>query len=157
MARRRIVYRTFPVADIVEFALQTLKARSPVGSGKDPHPGLYRDSHLVFINGHVVKDTAGWQPGQQINIANPVPYSRKIEAGKMKMSVPAQVYELAAPIISARFGNSFAVKFVFMPVRFGDNAAWASFTKMQRTGRKLSEKARKDWLVRQPALEIRSR
>lgn len=153
----RIVYRYINMQDVVAFAVDTLKAASPVGSGSDKHPGLYRDNHLIFIDGHVVKDASGWQPGQQINISNPVPYSRKIEAGRMKMSAPAHVYEKAEPIINARFGNQANIKFVFMPVRFGDNQAWASFTKMQRTGRKLSDKARSDWLVRQPALQITAR
>jgi hypothetical protein len=154
----RIVYHYLHAPDeMVAFAIQTLREHSPVGSVGDKHPGLYRDSHLIFIDGHVVKDVSSWQPGQQINISNPVPYSRKIDAGTMEMSVPAHVYEKAAPIIDARYGNTFNIKFVFMPIRFGDNQAWASFTKMQRTGRKLSEKARADWLVRQPALEIRAR
>ncbi len=150
----RIVYRYVYMTAVVEFALQTLKERSPIGSTDDEHPGLYRDSHLVFLDGHVTKDVSNWKPGQQINISNPVPYSRKIEAGRMKMSVPPHVYEDAAPIIASRFGNSVNIKFVYMPVRFGDQGAWAAFTKMQRTGRKLSEKARADWLVRQPALQI---
>jgi len=144
---------------IIGFALQTLRANSPVGTTGDEHPGLYRDSHMVFIDGHVVTDVSGWRPGQQINISNPVPYSRKIEGGpgKPKFSIPGQVYERSEPIISGRFGNQVNVKFVFMPVRFGDNQAWASFTRMQRTGRKLSDKARGDWLVRQPALQITAR
>lgn len=154
----QIVYKyTMSMQPLVTFALETLKANSPVGSGSDKHPGLYRDNHMVFIDGHVVKDVSGWRPGQQINISNPVPYSRKIEAGRMKMSVPANVYERSAAIVAAIYGNSASVKFVFMPVSFGDNQAWASFSRMQRTGRKLSTKARADWLVRQPALEIRAR
>src|SRR5687768_4000262 len=118
---------------IVNFALDTLRGLSPVGSPPgDEHPGLYRDSHLVFIDGRVAKDASGWKPGQQINISNPVPYSRKIEAGRMKMSVPAHVYEKAADIVAGAKGNQVFVKFVFMPVRFGDQAAWSNFTKMQR-------------------------
>ena len=153
----RIVYRYVYMAAVVEFALQVLKDRSPVGSAGDKHPGLYRNSHMVFLDGHVVKDVSIWRPGQQINISNPVPYSRKIEAGRMQMSVPPHIYEDAVPIIASRFGNSVSVKFVYMPVRFGDNAAWSAFSKLQRTGRKLSEKAREDWLVRQPALQITAR
>lgn len=153
----QIIYRYTNMQAVVEFAIETLKSKSPVGSTGDKHPGLYRDSHLIFIDGHVVKDASGWRPGQQINISNPVPYSRKIEAGRMKMSVPPKVYEESEAVISSRFGNQANIKFVFMPVRFGDNQAWATFSKMQRTGRKLSNKARADWLVRQPALQITAR
>lgn len=142
---------------IVDFALETLRERSPVGSGDDKHPGLYRDSHTVFLDGHNVTDVSGWRPGQQINISNPVPYARKIEAGGMTLSVPAHVYELAVPVINGRFGNLVAIKFTYMPVSFGAVAAYAAFSKRIRPGRRLSEKARQDWLVRQPALQITSR
>lgn len=153
----RITYRYAYADEVVQFALQTLRERSPVGSGDDPHPGLYRDSHMVFIDGRGVPDAGNWRPGQTIHISNPEPYSRRIESGDMKMSVPGHVYELSEPIITARFGNSFNIKFVFMPVRFGSNQAWADHTTMQRSDRKMSPKARADWLVRQPALEITAR
>jgi hypothetical protein len=153
----RIVYRYTYMTRAVEFALETLRAASPVGSAGDKHPGLYRDSHTVFIDGHVVKDMSAWRPGQQVNIANPVPYARKIEAGRLKLSVPNHVYETAAQVVAGQFGNSVLVKFVFMPVRFGDVAAFASFSTALKSGRKLSDKARQDWLVRQPALQITAR
>lgn len=143
---------------IVEAALKELRDNSPVGSGDDSHPGLYRDSHMIFIDGHVVADASGWKPGQQINISNPVPYARKIEIGKMKLSVPNHVYETAAQKLAGRFGNSVNIKFTFMPVRFGDIQSYASFSKQMKVGRKrMSDKARQDWLVRQPALQITAR
>lgn len=153
----KIVFSYFYMQPVVDAALELLREKSPVGSVGDKHPGLYRDNHLVFLNGSVVQDVNNWQPGQQINISNPVPYSRKIEAGRMKMSVPAHVYEDTAQILANRFGNSVNVKFVFMPVRFGDIEAYAAFSKQIRPGRKLSAKARRDWLVRQPALQITAR
>jgi hypothetical protein len=153
----RVIYSYLYMTEIVDFALATLRAASPVGSTGDKHPGLYRDSHTIFIDGHVVADASSWQSGQQINIANPVPYSRKIESGRMKLSVPNHVYEDAALIVAGRYGNQVAVKFVFMPVRFGDIASYAAFSKQIRPGRKLSDKARRDWLVRQPALQITAR
>lgn len=143
---------------VVDEALKVLWDNSPVGSVGDDHPGLYRDSHMVFIDGHVVKDASGWKPGQQINISNPVPYSRKIEIAKMKLSVPNHVYENAAQVLNGRFGNSVNIKFTFMPVRFGDIQSYASFSKQLKAGRKrMSDKARQDWLVRQPALQITAR
>lgn len=156
---QRVIYRYFNMVEIVAFAIETLKSFSPVGSGIDKHPGLYRDSHLVFIDGHVVKDASNWQPGQQINISNPVPYSRKIEAGGFTLSVPGHVYESAEPIISARYGNSVDIKFVFMPVRFGSVQDYAHSLAGQAAGARRggSQKALRDWLVRQPALKITAR
>ena len=155
----RIVFRYLPMQDVVDFALQTLRDLSPFGSNGDKHPGLYRDSHMVFLNGHVVEgdDVSAWRSGDQINVSNPVPYARKIEAGRGKMSVPGHVYQTGALIVAGRYGNQAAVKFTFMPVRFGGVQAYASFSKRLRPGRKLNDKARQDWLVRQPALEIKGR
>lgn len=144
---------------IVAFALETLREKSPVGSGSDKHPGLYRDSHIVFIDGHNVPDASGWQRGQQVNIANAVPYARKIETGGMNLSVPAHVYEMTQPIVSARFGNMVSVKFVFMPVQFGSVQAYSHSLAGQAAGRRRggSQRALADWLVRQPSLQINSR
>lgn len=156
----KLVFRFLPIQDVVDFALATLRDRSPIGAASaDKHPGLYRDSHTVFLNGHVVAgaDVSAWRAGGQINISNPVPYTRKIEAGRGQMTVPGHVYEDASLIVAGRYGNQVAVKFTFMPVRFGDVAAYAAFSRRIRPGRRLSEKARQDWLVRQPALEIKSR
>lgn len=135
------------------------KARKEMLQAIDKHPGLYRDSHTVFLNGSVVSDgkVAAFRAGDQINISNPVPYARKIEIGHGRMSLPGHVYEDAALIVAQRFGNSDAVKFTFMPVRFGSVQAIATFSRPIRPGRRLSQKAREDWLVRQPALEIRVR
>jgi hypothetical protein len=147
------------MASVVAFALEVLKGLSPVGSSGDHHPGLYRDSHLVFIDGHVVKDVSGWQPGQQVNISNPVPYARKIEVGGSTISVPHHVYEKAESIVAARYGNSVNVQFVFMPVRFGSVADYAQSLAGQAAGTRRggSQKALRDWLVRQPALQITAR
>lgn len=158
MARQRIVYRYFDMVAVVAFAIEALKALSPVGADGDKHPGLYRDSHLIFLNGRVVQDVRGFSVGDQINISNPVPYARKIELGQMAMQVPGHVYEMAAQLVAGRYGNQAAVKFTFMPVRFGGIGDFAAFSRKLRPGRRrMSDKARRDWLVRQPALEIRAR
>lgn len=155
----RIAFGFLAMQDIVDFALATLHDRSPVGAADDEHPGLYRDSHTVFLNGQVVQggNVGAFRPGDQINISNPVPYARKIEIGRLTMSVPPHVYEDTALIVAGRYGNRAVVRFTFMPVRFGGVAAFAAFSRRIRPGRRMSEKARQDWLSRQPALEIRAR
>jgi hypothetical protein len=77
---------------------------------------------------------------------NPVPYARKIEMGHGKMTLPGHVYEDAALIVAGRYGNQAAIKFTFMPVRFGGVQAFASFSRRLRPGRRLSDKSRQDWL-----------
>jgi hypothetical protein len=126
---RRIVYRYMD--DVVQFALWALGDLSPVGSASDPHPGLYRDSHMLFIDGRNVPDAKSWQPGQVIHISNPEPYARKIELGTMKISVPPHVYEQAAQIVSAQYGDVASVQFLFMPVRFGSVRSMPMRTRRQ--------------------------
>lgn len=150
----KIVYRYVYMTELVTAALELLREHSPVGSNGDPHPGLYRDSHLVFLNGQLAPggDVSAWQPGDQINIANPVPYARKIEFGHMTLSVPGHVYETVAQILAGRFGNQAAIKLTFMPVRFGSIGAFAA---MNAGGRAKGRKVTEDWLARQPSIEIR--
>lgn len=156
---QRIIYRFVDMQALVDFAMATLKELSPIGSGNDKHPGLYRDSHLIFLNGHVVKDVSAFKAGDQINISNPVPYSRKIELRQMKLSVPGHVYEKAAQIVADRYGNQASIEFTFMPVRFGSVQDYAHSLAGQAAGARRggSKKALRDWLVRQPALQIRAR
>lgn len=151
----KIVIRVTYIDEVVKAALEELMRLSPVGKApEDKHPGLYRDSHMVFINGRNVQDMSGWKAGDTVHISNPVPYSRKIEAG---FKAPFHVYEKASDVIANRFGNQASVKFVFMPITFGSTQAWAQTTRMTRTGRKMNAKSRGDWLVRQPAMLITAR
>lgn len=155
----RFVFSYTYMDEIAQFVLETLRERSPVGSAGDPHPGLYRDSHMLFIDGHNVPDAKNWQPGQALEFSNPEPYARKIELGTIKVSVPPHVYEETAPLITARYGNSVSVQFVFMPVRFGSVQAYSRSLagRAARKRRGGSPKALRDWLVRQPALIVTER
>lgn len=155
----RIVYRYVYMNDIAQFVLQTLRDRSPVGSLHDSHPGLYRDSHMLFIDGHNVSDANNWRPGQALQFSNPVPYARKIELGTIKTSAPPYVYEETAPLIAAKYGNSVNVQFQWMPLRFGSIQAYSQSLagRASRKRRGGSVKARRDWLVRQPAIIITAR
>lgn len=156
----RLIFRFQAMQDIVDFALHTLRELSPVSKGNDPHPGLYRDSHLVFLNGHVVQDVGAFKKGDQINISNPVPYARKLEIGNGKMQAPLHVYEDGTLIVNGRYGNQAVIRFTFMPVRFGDISAYAHSLVGQASARQRrggNPKGYADWLSRQPAIEIRSR
>lgn len=154
---QRVVIRYLYMDEIAQFVLQTLRDRSPIGSGSDKHPGLYRDSHMLFIDGHNVPDAKNWHPGQALEFSNPVPWSRKIELGTMKISVPAHVYEDTVPLVRARYGNSVDVQFVFMPLRFGSVQAFAQSREGKAASGRRNKKVLRDWLVRQPAIIITAR
>ncbi|MDB5611940.1 MAG: hypothetical protein JWP25_8840 [Bradyrhizobium sp.] len=139
---------------VAQFALQTLRGLSPIGRGGDPHPGLYRDSHMLFIDGHSVPDATGWHPGQVLYVSNPEPYAREVELGSgVKFSAPHNVYQQAQPIVAAKFENSFTVRFDFMPINFASAEA-LSKTLGSRSG---GSTLKPSWLSKQPTLIIAER
>jgi hypothetical protein len=138
---------------VVQFALSELRRHSPVGSGRDPHPGLYRDSHTIFLNGNDVADLSTWKPGDVIHISNPVPYARIIEMGDTAARVPHHVYQLAEQATQHKYGDIANIEFNFMPIGFG-GVQQSEFTK-QFGGRTRRRSRGPDWLIRQPALIIR--
>lgn len=95
--------------EIVAFALETLRSGSPVDSGD------YRRAHTLYVNGQPAADLSNYTGQGEVFIANPLPYSRIIELGKMKMKVSGtdHVYEKAARKVASRFGNLAAVKFSY--------------------------------------------
>lgn len=111
-----IEYHYQRLNEVVQFAMDTLFALSPVLSG------AYRRSHTLFVNGGAVSDLKSWKPTDgEIYIVNPLPYARKIELGKQKMRVPGsdRVYQQAEQILKRRFGNIAAIKFTYRSVSDG--------------------------------------
>jgi hypothetical protein len=142
--------------DVAQFALETLRGLSPVGSGGDPHPGLYRDSHKLYLNGSVVSDLSGWQPGDDAYIANLLPYARKIEVGGMQMQVPGtdHVYQQAEQIVNARMGNVGAVQFGFRDLGGDTLAGQFSRGVQPLSRRKLQKDTRAGASMTYPVLAI---
>lgn len=110
-----IIYDYDRLNVVADFALQTLRDKSPVGGHGDKHPGLYRDSHTLFLNEKPVADLGSYKTGDEIAIANLTPYSRKIEVGGMTMTVPGtdHVYQQAQQIVAGRYGNIASVEFTY--------------------------------------------
>lgn len=141
-----IVYDYARLDLVAEFALDTLRQLSPVDSGD------YVRSHVLMLNGQVVDNLQGWQPGDKISISNTEPYTRKIEIGKKGYRARGHVYEKAERIVSRRFGNMANVWFVYEKAPPGAIHEWAGSTKLHRAG---SRAKRSEWLVSQPTLIIR--
>lgn len=99
--------------EVVKFALETLRDLSPVGSGRDPHPGLYRDSHQLFRNGYPVGSLLLWKPGDEVSITNYVDYSRILEVGDGNFRLPLKVYERAADIVEEKYGQDAKIEFTW--------------------------------------------
>jgi hypothetical protein len=116
----RIVFRFEIVADVLIFVAATLREKSPVGP---PAGGHYRDSHQLFADGVLVPGGPQAAPPAALYVfLNPTPYSRKIEAGLMKMAVPGtdHVYEQTRQIAASRFGNVATIRFTYQAAAGGD-------------------------------------
>lgn len=118
-----IVYDYNRLDVIAKRALEILKEISPVGSGRDPHPGLYRDSHRLFVDAHAVDSLSGWRDGQEISITNTIVYAQVIELGgkggkKFKIDGGGKVYQRAQQILKRDpdVANAAFIEFTFRAV-----------------------------------------
>lgn len=107
-----IVYRYPRLEQVAQFAMEMLFDLSPVLSG------AYRTAHTLFLNGQPAANLEGWKPGDEVSISNPLPYSRKIEIGSMKMRVPGtdMVYQQARRKVMARYGNLATIDFTYRAI-----------------------------------------
>lgn len=103
-----IAYRFSYMGEVVQFALDTIRERSPVGTGR------YRDSFMVSVNGRPIKamsvNPEHVPDDAEIFIYNTQPYSRKLDvqvAGgrKLRISVSPGMFDDTARAVNARFGN----------------------------------------------------
>lgn len=101
-----ILYEFSWLPEIVEFALAFAIERSPVGGPPDDeHPGLFKNSWFVLVNGAVAGDLAAIPPDAEVIVTNDRPYARKIEVGAMTMRVPPGIIEDTRQAVFRRFGN----------------------------------------------------
>lgn len=144
-----IVYDFVWWAPIITYALEVLRARSPVRSG------AYRDAWTVVVGGQKVREFDALPADAQIHIVNPVPYARKIEVGHMKMSVPPGVVEQGVQVVAARYGQMVHVSHEFITLR-GDYSAAGQFRQGRGSGarRKLRKDTRSGARMTYPALYL---
>ena len=100
------------LADLFEWIGEQLVTHSPVGSGKDPHPGLFAKSFLFFADGVEVDPSHPVPKASEYVFLNTQIYSRKIEAGESPQA-PDGVFEAVAALASRRFGNIARISFSY--------------------------------------------
>ena len=100
-----IVYDFSYWGPILKFALDYLEKRSPRKSGD------YIRSHVVMVGSQMMRPDAEFAAHEEISIVATVPYSRKIEAGHMRMSVPSGVFQDARKAVQSQFGRVIDVRF----------------------------------------------
>lgn len=104
---------------VVEFALDVLRSLSPRLTG------AYQEAHTVFVNGVAVQPPYNFYATDDVVISNLEPYARKIEIGKMKMTVPGtdHVYQQAQQIIAREFAGLVTVQFTWRSLSTKTNTA----------------------------------
>ena len=97
------------ISDLLPFIISELERISPVDSG------AYRRSHLLFADGRQVLAGEAVPTAEEFVFLNPLPYSRAIELGRMKMRVEgtSRVYQQVQRIAAGRFGNLAQVRFSY--------------------------------------------
>lgn len=110
------------LGDLLLFIWEQLHTHSPVGRpGESPHPGEYRRSHVMFVNGTEFSITNPLPPNvEEIIFANTVPYARRIELGSSTQA-PDGVYQSVAVLARARFGRVAKVDFTYRTVMGGQS------------------------------------
>lgn len=86
----RVTYIFSYISQAAKAALDWCRAHSPVQSGS------YRAGWVVRVDGALwTRQIAAIPPGSRVEVVNTMPYSRKIEVGGQKTSVPPGIVEAA--------------------------------------------------------------
>lgn len=107
-----IVYEFVWWQAVINEALSGLKEYSPRKSGR------YQESFIVLSDQQLVTNFGEITADAEIIITNVQPYTRKIQVGAMKMTVPPRLFDRARQRMFRRFGQSFIsvqVKFLNLP------------------------------------------
>lgn len=143
------------VMDVLDWIRGQLEEHSPVGQGEDNrpgHPGLYRASHELIVDGQLIPTGTPAPIGfDEAAFVSTVPYARKIERG-LSSQAPDGVYQVVATLAGRRFGNIARIRFSYRAPLFGDIDAWAQTTAMPSPSRRGAQ--REEWLRRQPAVVV---
>lgn len=151
---------------VLDFIREQLVKHSPVGKagdGRPGHPGMYRASHILIVDGKAHEDGAPLPAlFEEAVFSNTTPYSRKIEGSEMSgrrpssSQAPDGVYDAVALLAQSRFGNIARIGFGWRSLLTGGIHEWAQTPSAKahadRHGRKNDVE---EWLRRQPSVIIR--
>jgi hypothetical protein len=149
----------FQMADeLVGWIREQLVIFSPVGTA-DPHPGLYRASHVLFADGAEIAADQPVPPAQRYTFFNTTPYARPIDRGESGQA-PSGVYEALAALAQQRFGNQADISFAFIAPAGGGINDWAGTAAARDLAQRVRGGRRElhtDWLTRVPAIIVTTR
>lgn len=148
-----VIYYEFSYwQEIIAFALDFLKRRSPVRTGR------YQAKHEVMLGSQFIAPDVDIAPDEEVTIVNTQAYARKIEVGFMKMSVERGVYQDARKAVMGKFGQVIDVRFQMVTIPGGyvlKGRFRRGFRKYARTGLKKDTAA--GAIMTYPALVMRMR
>ena len=148
-----VIYYEFSYwQEIIAFALDFLKRRSPVRTGR------YQAKHEVMLGSQFISPDVDIAPDEEVTIVNTQAYARKIEVGFMKMSVERGVYQDARRAVMGRFGQAVDVRFQMVTIPGGyvlKGRFRRGFRQYARTGLKKDTAA--GAIMTYPALVMRMR
>lgn len=97
-AEGSVLYRFNLLPAAIGFALGYAQQRSPIASGD------YRRAWRIYVDGRLLEDEPDAIPaGATCMLVNPMPYTRKVEVGGMRMSVPPGVVEAMRQALRRRY------------------------------------------------------
>lgn len=148
-----IVYEFDLVSDVLAWISDTLETHSPVGGNLDPHPGLYKKSHVMLANGSLA-DPSNPPAADEYVFVNSQPYARKIEKGSSQQ-FPDGVYEATAALARAKYGNIAKITFNYRSIEGGEIGAWAKTASAKAHASNHSRVSNASaWLTSQPAIIV---
>jgi len=132
-----IVYRFGRMREVVSFALKEFQRLSPVGGKGDEHPGLYRRSWMVLVNGSKDIGINAIPPFATVTIVNPLPYARKIHTGAKGFEVHAGIVEKVRQLIlkDKKYRRLFDVEIEFIALSGGYELQGFGVLKLAKTNR----------------------
>ncbi len=107
-----IIYEFELISEALIWIGEQLVANSPVGSGRDPHPGQYKSSHTLFADGREIPLGQEAPVADEYVFLNALPYAAKIERG-LSPQFPDGVYQSVAALASSRYDNSARITFAY--------------------------------------------
>lgn len=116
-----IVYKYRFLREVVTFTLDALRKASPVNSG------TYASSHTIYVNGIPVETVPlDLKTTDEVFIANPVAYSRRLEIGKTEsgrafvLQVEPRIYERTLKsVLIPKYRNAAKMSFGYVLVPGG--------------------------------------
>ena len=141
-----IVFEFELLEDVFSWIAAALEKHSPKRSGR------YSKSHAFYAD-NAEADPANPPAASEYVFVSLQPYARKIERG-LSRQAPDGVYQAVATLANGRFGNIAKVRFTYRTPLGGAINSWAQSTSLVRKGRRMTERARGEWLRRQPAILI---